>query len=225
MTTPAAWHPDPLGRHQYRYWDGTVWTEHVSNDGEVTSDPLADTPAAQGGQQPVDEVATSAAAAQPGSQAGAPPGSQAGAAPGPQAGTSWGPQAGTTAAPASGGGTDGLSLAALIIGLLSLLVAWIPFLGLLGVVGGVIAVVLGLLGRGRARRAASGAGLAISGLVCGVLAVLLGIASTLLPVLFFQGMIGDFEEVDRCIEQTGDEDACVEEHAPGWVRFLDAVDD
>jgi uncharacterized RDD family membrane protein YckC len=36
---PARWAPDPLGRHQYRYWDGSQWTEHVSDDGVVSTDP------------------------------------------------------------------------------------------------------------------------------------------------------------------------------------------
>lgn len=27
------WYPDPHGRHEYRYWDGTTWTDHVSNGG------------------------------------------------------------------------------------------------------------------------------------------------------------------------------------------------
>ncbi|HWU22613.1 MAG TPA: DUF2510 domain-containing protein, partial [Nocardioides sp.] len=38
--TPANWHPDPTGRHELRYWDGTQWTEHVSDQGTVGSDPL-----------------------------------------------------------------------------------------------------------------------------------------------------------------------------------------
>lgn len=37
---PAQWAPDPQGRHQHRWWDGTRWTEHVANDGEVTVHPL-----------------------------------------------------------------------------------------------------------------------------------------------------------------------------------------
>jgi uncharacterized RDD family membrane protein YckC len=36
---PARWAPDPLGRHQYRYWDGAQWTEHVSDNGMVGTDP------------------------------------------------------------------------------------------------------------------------------------------------------------------------------------------
>ncbi len=39
-TTPANWHPDPVNRHQLRYWDGTNWTEHVSDNGVSGVDPL-----------------------------------------------------------------------------------------------------------------------------------------------------------------------------------------
>ena len=36
----AGWHPDPTGRHEQRYWDGAIWTDQVSNAGQVTTDPL-----------------------------------------------------------------------------------------------------------------------------------------------------------------------------------------
>ncbi len=39
-SAPGAWHPDPTGRHQQRYWDGARWSEHVSDDGQTSSDPL-----------------------------------------------------------------------------------------------------------------------------------------------------------------------------------------
>lgn len=39
-TTPANWYPDPMGRHQLRYWDGANWTDHVSNNGVQSADPL-----------------------------------------------------------------------------------------------------------------------------------------------------------------------------------------
>lgn len=38
--TPPEWYPDPTGRHHYRYWDGSAWTEDVATDGVVTSDSL-----------------------------------------------------------------------------------------------------------------------------------------------------------------------------------------
>ncbi|MEA2126173.1 MAG: hypothetical protein QOI80_2955 [Solirubrobacteraceae bacterium] len=40
---PAGWQPDPRGRHEYRYWDGSQWTDHVSDQGEVSQDPVAET--------------------------------------------------------------------------------------------------------------------------------------------------------------------------------------
>jgi hypothetical protein len=30
VTSEPGWHPDPGGAPQYRYWDGTRWTEHVA---------------------------------------------------------------------------------------------------------------------------------------------------------------------------------------------------
>lgn len=29
------WHSDPMGQHDWRYWDGAVWTEHVSDAGRT----------------------------------------------------------------------------------------------------------------------------------------------------------------------------------------------
>jgi hypothetical protein len=37
--TPAGWHPDPFGRHQFRYWDGADWTNSVSDAGVGSQDP------------------------------------------------------------------------------------------------------------------------------------------------------------------------------------------
>jgi hypothetical protein len=40
--SPAGWHPDPRGRHELRYWDGTQWTDHVADDGAMSTDPVAE---------------------------------------------------------------------------------------------------------------------------------------------------------------------------------------
>lgn len=37
--SPAGWHPDPFRRFQYRYWDGSTWTDQVSTDGRQYTDP------------------------------------------------------------------------------------------------------------------------------------------------------------------------------------------
>ena len=61
----AAWHPDPSGRHQYRWWDGEHWTTTVSDDG-VTCDesphriepPPAPTAAAAATSLPLPDITT-----------------------------------------------------------------------------------------------------------------------------------------------------------------------
>jgi hypothetical protein len=41
VTPPSgSWHGDPTGRFTSRYWDGTRWTEHVSDGNTTTTDPL-----------------------------------------------------------------------------------------------------------------------------------------------------------------------------------------
>lgn len=38
--TPAGWYQDPYGRHDLRYFDGKVWTVHVSTAGVQHEDPI-----------------------------------------------------------------------------------------------------------------------------------------------------------------------------------------
>lgn len=41
VPVPAgAWHPDPSRRHPFRWWDGTTWTDAVSDGSATGSDPL-----------------------------------------------------------------------------------------------------------------------------------------------------------------------------------------
>lgn len=58
---PADWYPDPLGRHEYRYWDGAAWTGHVADAGEASFDPLE---AATAGQRDAGERTTGAGTAE-----------------------------------------------------------------------------------------------------------------------------------------------------------------
>lgn len=39
-----AWYPDPARVHEYRYFDGRAWTDHVSDNGLVTQVPLGAAP-------------------------------------------------------------------------------------------------------------------------------------------------------------------------------------
>lgn len=51
MNAPVpGWQPDPTGRHDYRYWDGTRWTDDVSDAGATSVDPIGGPP--QPAQEP-----------------------------------------------------------------------------------------------------------------------------------------------------------------------------
>ena len=53
---PPAWHPDPQGRHQLRWWDGERWTDHVSTNGVTSLDPVEHAGAVPVGQQTADSI-------------------------------------------------------------------------------------------------------------------------------------------------------------------------
>ncbi len=75
----AAWGIDPTGHHEYRYWDGSVWTEHVADQGTTSSDPVPETGAAQ---HPAPAAAVVAAPSVPASSAAASAGPAVAADPG-----------------------------------------------------------------------------------------------------------------------------------------------
>lgn len=52
----AGWQPDPDGRHEYRYWDGSAWTDQVADGGVVSSDPPGDVPTEVTGPAPGTET-------------------------------------------------------------------------------------------------------------------------------------------------------------------------
>ncbi len=54
--SPANWHPDPYGRHELRYWDGSQWTEHVSSHGRQTIDPPVGASAVPTTNRPTEKI-------------------------------------------------------------------------------------------------------------------------------------------------------------------------
>ena len=40
----AGWYPDTYKRFEWRYWDGTAWTAHVSTNGSSEIDPSGGVP-------------------------------------------------------------------------------------------------------------------------------------------------------------------------------------
>lgn len=131
--------------------------------------------------------------------------------------------------PAYGGGgdgpeaTNGAALAAVILGIASLLLSFIGFLVLplfLAIPGAIVAIVLGVVGRRRARDGAPRGGQALTGLVTGIVGLVIsGVWISVVVVLggqFVEEFSSELAELEACIEETGDEDLCTE-------RFSDEV--
>lgn len=62
-TVPPGWYPDPAARHQYRYWDGSTWTDQASDAGQVVIDVPSPRPAPR--QESVTAEPLSAPVAEP----------------------------------------------------------------------------------------------------------------------------------------------------------------
>jgi hypothetical protein len=100
---------------------------------------------------------------------------------------------------------NGLAIAALICGIIALLLSWIPVINFLAIILGIAAVVTGIMGLRRAGDPRYGQrGLAVGGLVTGGLALVVAIAM----LAFFVSIFGDadvrdelFEEFERELER------------------------
>jgi len=80
-TVPAGWYSDPAQRHQFRYWDGSQWTAHVSTGGVTSVDPAGAGPVGQAaatGQPGSDLPATMAVPAATAAGGGTPGGTAPG---------------------------------------------------------------------------------------------------------------------------------------------------
>ncbi len=102
---------------------------------------------------------------------------------------------------------NGLGIAALVIAILALVTSF-SVAG--GVILGSVAVVLGFLGRGRAKRGeANNGGVALSGIVLGALAIVVGLTFIAIWVgLFNEVGAGDYFD---CLQQAGQDSAKVQE--------------
>lgn len=119
------------------------------------------------------------------------------------------PYAGYTPPPT--GPQNGLGIAALVIAIVALLFCWTVFGG---VIGGLIAMVIGFVARGRVKRGeANNAGVAIAGIVLGVVAIVAGLAFIAIWVGVFNDVGGgdyldcvrsaggDQQEVQLCVDK------------------------
>jgi hypothetical protein len=115
---------------------------------------------------------------------------------------------------------NGLGVAALVIGVASLVAAISFLLFPLGLVGGLVGLVIAIIALTRGRhRGATNSGQAIAGLVCSVLALIVAIGLTVQLGTWAARNTGVFTRFDNCIAHAGnraDVSACI-------ARFADEV--
>ncbi|GLZ54107.1 DUF4190 domain-containing protein [Actinomycetospora sp. NBRC 106378] len=98
---------------------------------------------------------------------------------------------------------NGMGVAALVFGILALLLIWLPVAGL---ILGLLAIIFGVIGRGRVRKQqATNGGVALTGLILGVLTFLLNLLLTIAVLLFgfaFFGLGGgaSVDQATQCVQ-------------------------
>jgi hypothetical protein len=98
--------------------------------------------------------------------------------------------------------SNGLGIAALILGILALPLAFVVFGGLLGL----IAVILGFIARGKAKRGeATNGGVALGGIITGIIAMLISLAIVAAAVIFANSTIAE------CLTDAGEDQVKVEQ--------------
>ena len=179
MSTPAGWFPDPLGRYEHRYFNGSVWTADVSNGGSRLVDPHGTAPdVSTGGAFPA--PVTTIGGAYGGDYGG---GDYGGHEPPPR---------------------NGIAVAAMVCGIIASLIAWIPFLVVVGLILAILAVVFGIQGLKRAGAAERGRGVAIAGLVTGVVGLVLSVVGIWFTIVVWREVMAFVEagpvsaEVTEC---------------------------
>jgi membrane-bound ClpP family serine protease len=101
---------------------------------------------------------------------------------------------------------NGLGTAALVLGVVGLVLVILILFSPVGVVLGLLAVIFGILGIMRVNRGeADNRGQAVTGLVTGALALVLGLFFAISIGTFFATNVNDFRQFGRCMENANSE--------------------
>jgi hypothetical protein len=112
------------------------------------------------------------------------------------------------AAPPSARSANGLSVAALVLGVASLVAAVSFVLFPLALPGGLLAAILGSIAVSRGRTSgATNNGQAIAGIVCGILALVVAVVFAVRFGTFVANNTSVFTSFDNCIAKAGDRSA------------------
>lgn len=133
------------------------------------------------------------------------------------------PYVGGPGAPVPATRTNGVAIAALVVGALSVFFSWVP---VAGVLGGVVAVVLGVVGLRKASGGVDGRGLALGGVVAGALALLIGAVVTIITFVAISRADATFEQLEQSQQEAQDAlDQAVEEEPLVEDESVEVVDE
>lgn len=149
---PSGWFPDPLGRYEFRFFNGRSWTSDVSDGGQRYVDPLGTTPSGPTG---------------------------------------------------SGDSSNKPATAAVVMGSIALVIAWLPYVVAAGLALAVLAIVFGIRGLRRARHGGPGRGASIGGIVLGIIGVGASVVGVILTVVVTREVIDYVEPGPVLTEVTG----------------------
>ncbi|MBY6349562.1 DUF4190 domain-containing protein [Rhodococcoides corynebacterioides] len=112
---------------------------------------------------------------------------------------------------------NGMGIAALILGIISVLAFWTFGFGILL---GIVAVILGIVGRNRAKRLeATNKGVATTGLVFGILGIIAGAVFIALSVWVFNEVGG--QDLTDCLSNAGGDQAAIEQCQQDFTSNLE----
>jgi len=103
--------------------------------------------------------------------------------------------------PGSGQG-NGIATAALVCGIIGVLLAWVPFVVVAGFVLAVLALVFGIQGIRRANVSQSGRGKALAGVILGTVGLALSVLGVLLSVVVFREVRAFMNPAAHSVEVT-----------------------
>jgi hypothetical protein len=104
--------------------------------------------------------------------------------------------------PAARGRRNGMGTAALVLGVVGLVLVILLLFSPLGAFLGLLAVLFGILGLIRANRGeADNRGQALAGLICGAVALLFGILFTVSVGTWFATHVNDFRRFGNCMDK------------------------
>ena len=101
--------------------------------------------------------------------------------------------------------SNGMAVAALVLGILAIVTFWIPFFNIVSIIMGIVALILGFLGRGRSKQpGVGGGGMAMTGIILGALAIVLSILVYVGALALFNTAANDPEFQDAIDDITSE---------------------